>query len=280
MSAPSFLATDFAFSALSGVTDVQTIMDALATMLTATLSNTPTAMFPSGQRWTALGGGVYKSPVDAAGRFMTLTLVRTTIVRLRWTVADPGGTIRDGEVDIAAGGSQVEIYGGPGHAMVQCNNAGSWEIARAFMTDPTPEPLASASVYVYASTWRDTGGGIQGGSFVTGAFRFYGGTLSSAVVFNYTLWARPQMPAQDTANTHLRTQAGSDIATPFFAACPRANGEDNWLVGGRFFQAVVVDGNNAAGSDLTIPIDTGVTGIFRVTRFAVDGARQYAIRKG
>lgn len=282
MAPPSFLNTSFAFQSLSGVTDVQTIIDAIITMITVTLPATPTDMFPNGERWTFVSGTRYKSPVDAAGRFMEVEFVRGSATSITWTVRDPLGLITAANgVILLTSPSPAEIFAGPGHLMVQMVQSSAWEVGRAFMTDPTPEPLGSYPVYVYGGNRRDQNTNFitNGLSFVYWMHRFYGGTVTTSHTVAQA-WALPYMPIQDTANTHLRTQAGSDIAAPYFTAIPSSTGADDWRNGGKLFQTIVVDSSYVAGSDITVPIDTGTSGIFRVTRMTGHGARQFAVRKG
>lgn len=281
MTAPSFLNTGFAFTSLPiSTVDVQDIINAIATMLTTTLSATPTTVYPSGERWTSLGAGVYKSPVDAGGRFCQITITRTTIVRMQFKIEDPAGSLMDGEIDIAAGGSVVNIYGGPGHILVEANNAGTWETAAAILSDPTPEPLAAFNVYVWCRTARNNGGSAiaNNGSLDYWLGRAIGGGTFGGGFSN--IMARCHMPAQDTSNTHLRTQAGSDIAAPAYMAPAQTPNADSVLNAGKLYQCVIVDSNQVAGVDLNVPIDTGVTGQFRVLHLGPVGCAQFAIRKG
>lgn len=283
MAIPSFLNTAFAFTALPGTTvDVQDIINAIDTMLTVTLPSTPTAVFPSGERWTNLGGGVYKSPLDTAGRFMTVKVTRTTITRLGWEVSDPTGILFTVEIDIAAGGSACNIYGGPGHLVVEANNAGSWEVARAFIVDPTPEPLGSYPVYVWGTGRRTSAGALIASAdlwrFWCG--RYYGGTVVSAAgTPSGVINGPPVCAGTDNVNMKLRTEAGSDVAFPYFMSPDISSGANTFLNGGRLYQTIVVDFDFGAGADVTVPIDTGVTGVFRVTRMTSAAPRTFAVRK-
>lgn len=282
MTAPSFLNTGFAFTALPVTTvDVQDIINAIATMLTTTLSATPTAVYPSGERWTSLGGGAYKSPVDSAGRFCTITISRTTITRMQFRIDDPAGLLQDGEIDIAAGGSVVNIYGGPGHILVEANNAGTWETAAAILSDPTPEPLGTPNVYVWCRTSRTSAGGLQGNNASADWWmgRRWDGVNTTGSGFLQWL-ARCVMPAQDNSNTHLRTQAGSEVAAPAEMSVNKSGLPNSFLNAGKLYQCVIVDSNQVPGVDLNIPIDTGVTGQFRVLHLGPIGCAQFGIRKG
>lgn len=282
MAPPSFLNTAFAFQTVTGVTDVTTVRDAVITMITSTLPTTATNVFPNGQRWTIVSGTRYKSPVDAAGRYMEVDFTRLSAGAMNWTVADPTGSITTTKMDLS-GTTSAEISAGPGHLMVALLNAGTWEVGRAFIADPTPEPLGSTNVYVYATSYRQTGGSLvtNGNNWTFWGFRYLGGTTTGLSGAAVEASGVPLMPAQDTTGTQLRTQAGSSIAVPQFVSIPLSAGNDSLRNGGRLYQVITVDSSFTAGQDITVPIDTGSTGVFRVPRTAVPGgARQYAVRKG
>lgn len=283
MTAPSFLNTDFAYLRLTGVTDVQSIMDALLTMLETTLSATPTGVFPTTQRWSTVSGTTYKSPVDARGRWGQVALTRTSITRLRLQVSDPSGQVHDGEVDIAGAGSTVDLYAGPGHLWVECNNAGTWETFRFAISDPTPEALDSGGAYVFCGSARDgTTGGAWGNSAGVlpdcWAGRCSGGSLMSFTFTSYG--ARPMCPIADNVNSHLLTEAGSDVVAPIGIGVPTDFGNSfvNNFYCGKLYQAICVDAGQTPGAVLAVPIDTGVTGNFKVTNLSSSGSIRLAVR--
>lgn len=283
MAVPSFLNTAFVYTTLPGTTvDVADIITAVDTAMLTTLPSTATGVFPSGQRWTSLGGGVYKSPVDAGGRFMTVKLTRTAATRLGFEVSDPVGVLFTVEIQIAGAGSACEIFVGPCHLVISANNAGAWEVARAFMVDPTPEPLAAFPVYVWG-TGRRTSAGALIGSADTWKFwcgRYYGGTVISAAGTPVnSVEGPPVCNAANNANMKMKTEAGSDVAFPYFMSPDTAAGSNLYLNGGRLYQVAVVDFDYGSGADVTIPIDTGVTGVFRVTRMTSAAPRTFAVRK-
>jgi hypothetical protein len=285
VTAPSFLSTGFATVSLPGTTvDVTDIINAVATLLTTTLSATPTPLYPSGERWTSLGGGAYQSPLDSAGRWMKLILTRTSATRLKWDLYDPTGQVMNGvsggtncgEIDIAAGGSVVNIFGGPAHIVVEANNAGTWETAMGVITDPSPEPLASSNVYVWGRARRDTTSGVVANSQ---NLQYWLGRFMNGTTAGYNnLGAIVAMPSQFTTASHLRTQAGSEVAAPQYITPWLGSGSVPGLNAGRLYQHVIVDGNQVPGVDLNIPIDTGLTGQFHVLQIGT-GGNQLAVRK-
>jgi hypothetical protein len=281
MTAPSFLNTDAQYTHLTGVTDVNTVMTALATLLTSTLSSTPTGVFTVTQQWSNPSGTTYQSPVDARGRYMTVALTRTTATRLRFTISDPTGTLIDGEIQIAAGGSTVDLYAGPGHLYVESNNAGTWEPARAIISDPTPEALDSGPSYVWAGTYRDTSGNLvsSGANMSFWGGRYAGGSQIGLTTLQ-NLGSRPLMGAQDTGNTKLLTEAGSDVAAPLGISNATSSALINSAAyyAGKLYQVICVNSDQSAGAVLAVPIDTGITGNFRVLNITGVGPVKMAIQ--
>ena len=281
MTAPSFINTGFAFASVAAATDVQNIIDAVNTMLTSTLSAAATGVYPNGERWSLSGAGpyVFTAPSDNGGRFMKVTLTRTTQFRLEFKFEDPSGVLCDGEIDIAnPGPTPVNIFGGPGHLTIESINAGTRETAQAFLTDPTPEPMASSAVYVYGRVFRDTAGVVvtnrANSDFWAGRYR--GGTTTGTTL--YQMGCRPTSQSYDGVNCHLRTQAGSDVVAPYYIGSDTASFGATWLNGNKAYMHIAVDVNNAPGSILTVPIDIGITGTFYVLGLS-DGSVAMAVRK-
>jgi hypothetical protein len=255
-------------------------MDAIVTLLTTTLSATPTGVYPNGERWTNSPAYTLTAPSDNGGRFMVVVLVRTTQFRMEFKVSDPGGVIYDGEIDIAnPGPTVVNIYGAPGFLTVESNNGGTWETAQAVMTDPTPEPLASGTVYVYSRQPRNTTGALVTNNSLYDFWmgRYRNGTTTAGTYYGFGI--HPQgTSVTANLNYHIRTQAGSDVVAPAYIGSDNSNFGGVWLNGGKAYMLLIVDANNAPGAILTVPIDVGITGQFQVLHLA-DGNGNLAVRK-
>ena len=89
MAAPAFLSSSFAYFERQGVSDVQTIMDDIDHQVK---NHTTPA-------WTNPSAGLYKSPVDAVGRFFDVLLTRVTQQKLEWRVRDSDFGRRFGHPD-------------------------------------------------------------------------------------------------------------------------------------------------------------------------------------
>jgi hypothetical protein len=279
MSSPSFLNTDFAYQQLLGVTDVQSIMDAISTMVTTTLTTATTGVFTTTQRWSNPGVNVYQSPSDARGRYMKLTLARTSAVRMGFKVEDPSGTLVDGEINVAVAGSTVNLFAGPGHLYVEANNAGTWEAARAFISDPTPEALDVSSIYVWGLTHRNTAQQVIGNNTVpdywTGR-NLDGTALGTASAF--LIGARTGLPISDNSNGRYQTEAGSDCASAMCIA-PLNGAQTVRQNAGKLYQLASVGMYHAPSVILQIPVDTGLVGKFQVLNMATAGMNRLALRR-
>ena len=77
MAPPIFLSSSFAYFNRQGVSDVQAIIDDIDTRL---LAHSPA--------WTKTSAGLYKSPVDAAGRFFDVLLTKINAQKLEMRVRD------------------------------------------------------------------------------------------------------------------------------------------------------------------------------------------------
>lgn len=257
MTTPRFLGTDFRRVSLTGVTDVQTIIDEIVEEITLNL--------PAASRWSDEGGGEYKTPPDSAGRFMTVTLTRISATRYAFHVRDQNGnTVHDGTNDITAP-SPARIWSGPHHLIVETIASTFQEIARAIMVDPAPLALSSHARYVYGMNRRNSSGTqINPNGFEADwlsaddaggeAQRIVGLMNSSA--FN--------------PGTVYETVSGTLLILPVLIfAEPSSN---NFDLAGKAFQMIAVEGAISPGTVLTVPVDVGVSGDFEVLGLAEDDA--------
>lgn len=277
MVAPSFLNTDFQKVVLSGVTDWSSVITAIGTLLTSTLSSTSSGNFPTTQQWTSLGGGAYKSPLDAKGRYMTITFTRNSATSLEFVVSDLTGQVYDGRVTLASGNT-VTIMAGPGHFYMEAFDGSFFETCRAFISDPTPETLDTATSYVWCWSFRDNAGNPQ----TNNSDNWFGRTADGVLFANiFAILARPYAQISDSTSTRLLTEAGSDVAAPAaIGVHSNAIGQNGSNFGaGKMYQLICVDANMSAGAVLgTVPVDTGITGKFQVLQVPSSGSCRLAVR--
>lgn len=262
MALPHYLQTAYRYAQLVAVADVQAIIDQLCVELVAL-------------GWTITAGGVgvtptsFKSPVvagDATNCWMSLTLTRTTALRLKCQPYDSGGVAMNNstpgnavEVDIAAGVSTVNLFSGPNHICI--DSSLTPECFYAAIVDKYPE--AKALVF---PTFVTTNGPRR---------------VDTGALYNQGWHQTWQNSANDTtayANTAAKMQAGDVASNTLWLATISGK----WRVipvevlgagaslyagawHGRLPHCVKVDANNFLyGNEITVPVDVGVDATFRV----------------
>ncbi len=256
MTAPAFLATSFYFTELAGVTDVQTILDTLATLLKTT--NSPP--------WTEPTAGTFQSPVDSYGRCFTMTPVKESATRLSWVIKDRAGIRMHVEtklqVDTAVGGSVVRIYSGQYHLVIESMNGATRELLMASIIDQAPETPGQPASYI--AVWagaRNAAGTLMGNGFdswhLNGAAT--GPRLLQPVVYSNA--------------SEFLAHDGSII----FAPVDICSGALSAILYGRLYQFLFSDDAVVPGSDYTVPLDDSATGIFRGLTNVANGANGFSL---
>ena len=218
--------------------------------------------------WTNPSAGVFVSPVDGVGRFMTLTMVATSSTQLTITVTDQNNvTIITRSIEInSTGNTTVNYYTGQFHAWIESFNTagggpGGAEVFQAGILDETPLAQNAIPDYVWANAFRNSGGSNDGqGSTVSQEFMLDNGTAQQQQ--RIRAWGQ----TVSVGNIGLKDGAGN---LQYFPADMFANisGTNRWI--GRQYQAYVGDSSIAAGTTRTIPIDT--TGLVLGTFKAITG---------
>jgi len=244
---PSFYNTDFRRIEAAGSTDVQDVIDDIIDELTVQL--------PVASRWTALGGGEYRSPYQdptGANRFMSVVLVRDSAVLLSFQVKDKNGTtVIDRSIQFTTSFT-YRIWSGPYHLCVEFEyGTATYEQAYAVMLDPTPFGLQSVWPYVCAWTNRDSIGTATHTPF---AFSCW---MTDASVPSY----RIMMSILTSIDATLKTTGGNDIVLP---AEVSVISNSVWYGAGKMYQFAVVSSLIAYKTAMTVPLDSGTTGQFEV----------------
>lgn len=263
MTVPSFLQSSFFFNQDFNVTDVSTIITSLTTILT---TQTPA--------WTSPSAGVFKSPVDAAGRFMTITLVATTALRLSWVVTDQNNVVVcSREIDIdGTPGDTVNYYSGQYHLYVETLRGGTPEWAGAFMIDPDPYALNSLQNYVMGNAFRSAGGSVDGQASQFDQWFMLENGVS-------TVRNRCRGWTVDTSNTVIGLndfQGNIQVFPQNIAGVPSVN--TVWL--GNSYQTYVTASSVSYGTTKQVAVDNSTLAFFRVTVAGSDQAMRLMIRVG
>lgn len=240
MAVPLFLAGDYRYLATTGVTDVNTIIADLQTELPA-------------NGWTETSAGVFQSPADDFNRYVVLTVSRLSATWIQFKVVDHAAvTIYDGSFYIDAAGTQVRYYTGPDYCFVESLRATA-ECGMLFKPNPDPETDTGVISYpFYAWAFRTAAGGTT--TSVNYSNYFY---MQAAGYSNYDAVFSGTVQASNV-NTHEGfSQTGAYVFLPAEVFKQGAY----WV--GRMPQTLVCGSSVVAGTQITIPIDTGVNGIFQ-----------------
>jgi hypothetical protein len=256
MTVPNFLSCNFRYLEHLAVTDVQSIIDDL-------VAECVTNGNPA---WTTILGGTgvtpttIKSPVRSDGLFFTVNMTRISATRIAWIINDHTGllinNLTDVRQDVDAGGTTIHYYTNQYGICVSSERA-------------TPEAFDCGLLDVYP----DTIGIPRGYYFASAGPRTTAGALASQGSDNVWLLANGATAYSVAPYVYGRSLSGG-YATPalvsmtgalvFFPSEMGATG--NYLFG-RKNQALHVDSGQANAAELTVPIDTGVTGVFKVVGF-------------
>jgi hypothetical protein len=255
MAIADFLNSSKYFFERAGVTDVQTIMDDFATQV---LANVPA--------WTNPTGARYASPVDGAGRFFDVEFTRTTQYKLTIVVRDQSGTtIMTRRIQIpSANGSIVRIFTGQFHCFIDIQTQSTDpEYFWAGILDLSPEVQNVHSKYVFAYSTRTTAD-VYGAGYFQYAFMIDDAAPASIQrICHYAceVTGRPR-PQRDLLGFWI-------FHNLMFYVQPVGGGDHRYA--GRAYQCLLVpEDAGDPGTELTIPIDAGVTGQFMIVSGLVD----------
>lgn len=248
MTVPRFLQSTFQFDENLGITNVATAITNLTAILTG---QTPA--------WTNPSAGVLVSPVDSAGRFMTLTLVATSATQLTMTVQDQNGIeVCTRSFVINGTPTTINYFTGQYHCYLESltGGSGSGEWLAAIMVDPTDYALEDNQNYVMGGGTRNSGGTVDGGGGVFDQwFMLENGT--------------PQVRQRSRA---VSTAPGANVGQLDFAGNPQffpfdvygiPNGLGLWM--GSTYQSYVTHSGIPGGVIKPVAIDNATPAEFRTT---------------
>jgi hypothetical protein len=147
MTAPAFLASTFSYTSVTGLTDCANILTPIGSALVAI-------------GWSSEGSEVYKSPVDADGRFFKITQAAPAAGKYELTVTDDTTTtvgIRRAQINTTAGASNtVHIFAGSHHIHIDFQTGvQSGEEVGGGLLDLSPESQVAHAKYTYGEGTRN-----------------------------------------------------------------------------------------------------------------------------
>lgn len=250
MSVPAFLATSFNFLSTLAVTDVANTITRIGTQLVAL-------------GWTSLGGNAYQCPTDSGGHFITLTFTRNSATQLQMQMTDSLSRTITRTTNVPASFTEnlycstFAFYFDPG------NTEGLW----ASIYDMSPDLQSSHDQFA-----------VMHGFFTSGisddsTFYHSGGCIldaSSPRVYTPTkLVDFITRAGFDGGNYSAHySQAGSRMWYPCLHAGLNIAGQ--LRVRGRLQQVLWVSAQEAAGTEISVPLDQSTTGLFKVLGYRVD----------
>lgn len=240
MTVPAFLNSSHYYTEITDVDDVQDIIDALGTILKTT--NSPA--------WTEPSAGTFQSPVDADGRYFQVIVSRVDVDTLQLVVKDRyAATIATRRIDINASGSpaiSVYVFSGQYHLWIDCMRS-TPENFRSGILDLSPQAQSAWTQKTYCHGHRTSDGSVDGGM-----------DLMSIVEGE----SRPEhmVTLRNAGNGGMvfTDLAGNVVYWPVFL---RGRYADVLL--GRMYQIMLGPSSIAYGTEVTVPVDTGVTAKFR-----------------
>lgn len=269
MAVPSFLSTEYGYTQLALITDVQDIIDELVTVLTG-LSNP----------WSH-STGTFTSPQDAGGNYVEFTLTRISATNLEVVVVDhvnrnmlgTGSTAR--RMQIPASGDRVSIFYGENYVWVETLNPSTVQAeAEHFgcgLLDLSPEDQDAHNRTVWARARRSSGDSLDA----------HGDTWTDFYMIDNAATGGVQRRPIDVrmfigTNVMFRRISGKHIYKPVDLAANDNAGTP--LVAGRMYQAFIVIGSYEPWSEIQIPVDDSpeTLGTFKVTNCREDGTNEFA----
>lgn len=248
MAVPVFLNTAYRYLSTLAVTDVNTIISDLNAELLAL----PDPWIDNG----GVGTGPWQSPTRADGAFIKITAARISATRISWIVNDHNDMLvnnaTDTRQDIDAAGTEIRYFTGPFHVCVDSIRAApeTWFCA---ILDKTPEDLANPRpTYVAHKAPRDTAGTLDGSRYWSYLWMLIVGGTAYTSGYTYAAIRLPQVQVVDRL-----TVSGALMFVPYEIQ------ENDWFHG-RIPQVLLVDSGQAFGAELVVPLDTGVSGTFKV----------------
>ncbi len=256
MAVPTFLASSKG-SATGSTNDVNDIITAFDTLVSG---QTPA--------WTDLGGGLFKSPVDASGRFFDVLLTAISTTNLEWRVRDQNAvTICTRRMQIVAGPQNYWIAAGQFYCWIEIDNV-TVEAVGAGILDLSPESQVAHTQYVWGRGSRTTADAIDAAGNAQVDFFM----LDNAVA---TSARRTMAQDKDAAATSVTmvTGAGTVLALPVYLEC-NFGGAVRWA--GKCHQMFMAGGT---GTAIVLPVgDAGETGTFRNSNLVLDGTMRLLFR--
>ena len=215
----------FANAQDDGMTDVNTIISTVRTLLVTTLG------------WSEPSTALFKTPVDAASRFLDVLLTRISATNLEIRVRNATPTtVITRRIQITSGGSVW--YHGNIFGLVIASLSATNEIAQAHVLDQTPDLQSDSALYVVANAYRSAADSADGNGTIMGQY-FAIDNGAAGMLSRLRRWtASGNSNGGSTVNSQFQTITGKLLWRDALAAINSA-GTLRWA--GRICHALMCD---------------------------------------
>ena len=233
---------------------------------TATMVTDFRAVAVTSAGWSEPSTKLFKSPVDADGRFCDVLLTETSTTRLGWRVRDQNAvTICDREI-VISGTVTVDYYAGQHFAGI-VNITGS-EYGFAFMLSEEPESQVAHANYTVGNATRTTASASDGLADTGELFALDNGAAAQASrIIEHRATSNTDIP--------LKNRSGALRFIPIISQS--LFDATNRRVDGALYNAVLCDSASFSFADIvTLSIgNAGETGDFKcIPTATINGLRQ------
>jgi len=230
-----------------GVTDVNTIISSIRTLLVTTLG------------WSEPSTALFKTPVDAASRFLDVLLTRISATNLEIRVRNAAAaTVITRRIQITSGVS-VWYYGSVYGVVIEAMSATA-EVAQAHVLDQTPDLQTDSSLYVIANAYRSAADATDANAITTG-FYFAIDNGAAGQLSRLRRWTANSGNDAGSSSKTLVTHVGTMLWKDPLVAINSA-GTLRWA--GRICHALMCDSSIPVYGRRYPFIDTDTTKEFRV----------------
>lgn len=259
MSIPRHLSPDycdFRYTQLNWITDVNSIL----TALTAQLVTAPAAA----HKWTEAPAGTFTSPSDSEGRYLVCAFSRIAAGNLQMVLTDHyGNTICTRRLQIDTTGTIVDIYSGTHYVFIDSLRT-TGEQLFAFLVDTAMEDPRLFPYPAAGGGYRSSADAIDGNGDY-GNLYMMDGTTGAAVRVRFMSVNHDTAGGTVTGSvTRGNRKLWFDYDIGFTSSL--------YFVG-RLPQALLSYYNGTANEmEWVVPLDDGITGVFRGTSWISTGA--------
>lgn len=265
MAIPNFLNSNYRYLSVSGITDVQSIIDNLVGELV------------TNGDWSVVSGGVGVSPTTLKssvrpvdGAFIQVVITRNSATRIQYQAYDHGGLLINNQTscqqDIDAGGTEVRFFTGTYHFCVDSIRA-TPECYDCGILDRSPSAVGVPRANYYSSQGPRSNTGTLSNQAVSSVFLLPPGTTS------YLSGGNDGVVPRDPLVTSAQTSVTGAYITFPYELCSTIYSM------GRAYQAILVPSSLSFGTEITVTIDTGVTAVFKVVGRTTTKDCRLAMRK-